>query len=207
MAVLQRWHAAVRVHRCASSACGLVAAGQGWQVAMPFIPKAPVRGPHLATPIVAVESPDQLAQARATTTSISSCASSRRCGLFQVRRFKSARKRRAPARLLGCRRSASPAHARPAQGQDAHNWPKILSSWLARDHPLAPARRRSAATDVSVQNNMSVNYTFRWHNSDDDKRAEAERLRDTGKPVASIAWGDGSKTLDHEAGPGPSSKD
>ena len=61
---------------------------------------------------------------------------------------------------------------------------KILSSWLARDHPLAPARRRSAGTDVSVQSNKTVNYTFRRHDSDDDKRAEAERLRDPGKPVA-----------------------
>src|ERR1700722_4207978 len=33
---------------------------------------------------------------------------------------------------------------------------RILSSWLARDHPLAPARRRSATTGVSVQNNMTV---------------------------------------------------
>jgi hypothetical protein len=46
---------------------------------------------------------------------------------------------------------------------------KIMSSWLARDHPLAPARRRSAATDVSVHSNKTVTYTFRWRNSDDDK--------------------------------------
>jgi hypothetical protein len=50
---------------------------------------------------------------------------------------------------------------------------KIMSSHLARDHPLAPARRRSAATDV-FRNNKTVNYTFRWHNCDDDKR-NAER--------------------------------
>jgi hypothetical protein len=61
---------------------------------------------------------------------------------------------------------------------------KIMSSWLARDHPLAPARRRSVATDLSVQSNKTVNYTFRRHDSDDDKRDEAERLRDPGKPVA-----------------------
>jgi hypothetical protein len=69
---------------------------------------------------------------------------------------------------------------------------KILSSWLARDHPLAPARQRSAAADVSVQNNKTVNYTFRWRNSDDDKRdaeaAERERLRDEGKHAVSIGW-------------------
>ena len=60
---------------------------------------------------------------------------------------------------------------------------RILSSWLARDHPLAPARPRSAATDVSVQNNKTVNYTFRGRNSDDDdlrdvEAAVAERLRE-----------------------------
>ena len=38
---------------------------------------------------------------------------------------------------------------------------KIMSSWLAHDHPLAPerARRRSAATDVSVQSNKTVTCT------------------------------------------------
>jgi hypothetical protein len=75
---------------------------------------------------------------------------------------------------------------------------KIMSSWLARGHPLAPARRRSAATDV-FRNNKTVNYTFRWRNCDDDKRdaeaAEAERLRDAGK------------LIEHEARPEPSSKD
>ena len=86
-----------------------------------------------------------------------------------------------------------------------------MSSYLAQDHPLAPARRRSAATDVSVQSNKTVNYTFRWRNPDDDKRdaaaAEAERLRDAGKPVVSIGWGDGGKTIEHEASPEPSNKD
>ena len=46
---------------------------------------------------------------------------------------------------------------------------KILSSYIARNSPFAPARRRSAATDVSVQSNKTVTYTFRWRNSDDDK--------------------------------------
>jgi hypothetical protein len=61
---------------------------------------------------------------------------------------------------------------------------KIMSSWLARDHPLAPARRRSAATDESVQSKKTVNYTFRGPNPNADKRDEAERLRDPGEPVA-----------------------
>ena len=61
---------------------------------------------------------------------------------------------------------------------------KIMSSWLASDHPLAPARRRSAAPDVSVQSKKTVNYTFRGPNPNADKRDEAERLRDPGEPVA-----------------------
>jgi hypothetical protein len=80
---------------------------------------------------------------------------------------------------------------------------RIMSSWIARDHPLAPARRRSAATDVSVKSNKMVNYTFRRHDSYD---AEADRLRDEGKPVVSIGWSDGGKTIEHEAGPEPSNK-
>src|ERR1700722_18071593 len=88
---------------------------------------------------------------------------------------------------------------------------KIISSWMARDHPLAPARRRSAATDVSVQSKKTVDYTFCWRNSDDDKRdaeaAEHERARDEGKPVVSIGWGDGGKLIEREAGPEPGNKD
>jgi hypothetical protein len=75
---------------------------------------------------------------------------------------------------------------------------KIMSSWLARDHSLAPARRRSAATDV-FRNNKTVNYTFRWRTSEDDKRdaeaAERERLRDEGK------------LIEYEVGTEPSNKD
>jgi hypothetical protein len=46
-----------------------------------------------------------------------------------------------------------------------------------------------------------------------DKRdadcAEAERLQDEGKTVASIGWVDpeGVRTIEHEAGPEPSNKD
>ena len=41
----------------------------------------------------------------------------------------------------------------------------------------------------------------------DAERAEAERLRDEGKQVVSIGWGDGGKTIEHEVSPKPSSKD
>ena len=69
---------------------------------------------------------------------------------------------------------------------------KIMSSWLARDHPLAPARR-GASVDVSAGPPRVIEY--RWRTDDDDKRdaeraeaerAEAERLRDEGKTVVSI---------------------
>ena len=52
---------------------------------------------------------------------------------------------------------------------------------------------------------------YRWRTDDDDKRdakrAEAERLRDEGKTLVSIGWGDGGKTIEHQAGPEASSKD
>jgi hypothetical protein len=50
-----------------------------------------------------------------------------------------------------------------------------------------------------------------WRTDADDKRdaerAEAERLRDGGKHVVSIGWGDGGKTIEDEARPETSSKD
>jgi hypothetical protein len=70
----------------------------------------------------------------------------------------------------------------------------------------------SASVDMNIQTNKTVNYTFRWRNSDDDKRdaerAETERQRDEGKHVVSIGWGDteGGKTIEHEASPEPSNK-
>ena len=41
------------------------------------------------------------------------------------------------------------------------------------------------------------------------RRPEAERLREEGKQVIAIGWGDpdDGKTIDHEANPEPSSKD
>jgi hypothetical protein len=72
---------------------------------------------------------------------------------------------------------------------------KIMSSWLARDHPLAPARR-GAGVDASAGPPRVIEY--RWRTDDDKRdaeRAEAERLRDEGKLIG------------HEAGPEASSKD
>jgi hypothetical protein len=80
------------------------------------------------------------------------------------------------------------------------------------------ARRRgwittsTSAAELSVTANAPARtFTFRWRTSEDDardaERAEAERLRDEGKQVIAIGWGDDGKTIEHEAGPEPSSKD
>ena len=80
------------------------------------------------------------------------------------------------------------------------------------------ARKRGWITTSTSAAELSVTasapartLTFRWRTSEDDERdaerAEAERLRDEGKPVVSIGWGDGGKTIEHEADPKTSSKD
>jgi hypothetical protein len=66
--------------------------------------------------------------------------------------------------------------------------------------------------ELSVTANAPARtFTFRWRTSEDDERdaeaAERERLLDEGKPVVSIGWGDGGKTIEHEANPEPSNKD
>jgi hypothetical protein len=84
----------------------------------------------------------------------------------------------------------------------------------------ARAKRRGWITSSVASVDMTVNanlpprqYVFRWRNEDDDKRdaeaAEAGRLRDEGKTVISIGWGDpdGGKTIGHEANPEDSNKD
>ena len=82
----------------------------------------------------------------------------------------------------------------------------------------ARAKRRGWITSslASVDLNLSSNLpprqiVYRWRNEDDDRRdaeaAEAERLRDEVKPVASIGWGDGGRTIEHAAEPEPSNKD
>jgi hypothetical protein len=71
----------------------------------------------------------------------------------------------------------------------------------------------TSAAELSVTANAPARtLTFRWRNSDDDKReaerAEAERLRE-GKTVIGIGWADpeDDKTIEHEVSPEPSSKD
>jgi hypothetical protein len=79
------------------------------------------------------------------------------------------------------------------------------------------ARKRGWITTSTSAAELSVTatapthtLTFRWRTSEDDERdaeaAEAERLREEGKHVVSLGWGDGGKTIEHEAGREPSSK-
>jgi hypothetical protein len=87
---------------------------------------------------------------------------------------------------------------------------KIMSSWLARDHPLAPARR-GAGVGASAGPPRVIEY--RWRTDDDDKRdaeaAEVKGPREEVKHVISIGWGDpqGGKTIELEARPEPSNKE
>jgi hypothetical protein len=84
----------------------------------------------------------------------------------------------------------------------------------------ARAKRRGWITSSAASIDMTVNanlpprqIVYRWRNEEDDKRdaeaAEAERLREVGKTVISIGWGDpdGGKTIEHESGPESSNKD
>ena len=97
---------------------------------------------------------------------------------------------------------------------------KNIYEALRSDDP----RRRDAASMFTIRNShrarrrgwitastSAAELVFRWRCDDDDKRdaeaAERERLRDEGKTVVSIGWGDGGKTIEHEAGPEPSNKD
>ena len=64
----------------------------------------------------------------------------------------------------------------------------------------------TSAAELSVTANAPARtLTFRWRNSDDDKRdaeaAERERLREGGKQPVSIGWGDDGKTIEHEVNP------
>jgi hypothetical protein len=72
----------------------------------------------------------------------------------------------------------------------------------------------TSAAELSVTANAPARtLTFRWRNSDDDKRdaeaAEGERLHDEGKHVVSIGWVDpeSGKTIEHEASPLRSDRD
>ena len=70
----------------------------------------------------------------------------------------------------------------------------------------------TSAAELSVSANAPARtLAFRWRTSEDDERdaeaAEAQRLREEGKHAALVGGGNDGKTIEHEAGPGPSNKD
>jgi hypothetical protein len=78
------------------------------------------------------------------------------------------------------------------------------------------ARKRGWITTSTSAAELSVTasapartFTFRWRTSEDNERdaeaAQRDQLREVGKRVASIGWGDGGKTIEHEADPKASS--
>jgi hypothetical protein len=95
--------------------------------------------------------------------------------------------------------------------RDAASMFTIRNSHRARRRGWITTSTSVAELSISAGANGPCEIRFRWRTDADDQRdaerAEAERLRDEGKPVVSIGWGDGGKTIEHEPGPEPSNKD
>jgi hypothetical protein len=83
----------------------------------------------------------------------------------------------------------------------------IRNSHRARRRGWITTSTSAAELSVSTVANVPREIRFRWRTDADDQRDEAERLRDEGKSVVSIGWGDGDKTIEHAACPEPSNKD
>jgi hypothetical protein len=70
----------------------------------------------------------------------------------------------------------------------------IRNTHRARRRGWITTSTSAAELSVSVNAGGPRTITYRWRSDDDDKRdaecAEAERLREEGKPVVSIGWGD-----------------
>lgn len=90
--------------------------------------------------------------------------------------------------------------------RDAASIFTIRNSHRARRRGWITISTSAAELSVSVSNSPRT-ITYRWRTDDDDARdpkaAEVVRLRDEGKHVVSIGWGDpdGGKTIEHEANP------
>jgi hypothetical protein len=95
--------------------------------------------------------------------------------------------------------------------RDAASMFTIRNSHRARRRGWITTSTSAAELSISTSATGPREIRFRWRTDDDDRRdaeaAEAERLCDEGKPVVSIGWDDGGKTIGHEASPEPSSKD
>jgi hypothetical protein len=94
--------------------------------------------------------------------------------------------------------------------RDAASMFTIRNSHRARKRGWITASTSVAELSISTSATGPREIRFRWRTSEDDQRgaeaAEAERLRDEGH-VASIGWGDGGKTIEHEPNRDPSNKD
>ena len=91
--------------------------------------------------------------------------------------------------------------------RDAASMFTIRNSHRARKRGWITTSTSAAELSVSA-NAPARTLTFRWRTTEDDERdaevAERERLLDEGKTAVSIGWGDGGKTIEHEARPEPS---
>ena len=80
--------------------------------------------------------------------------------------------------------------------RDAASMFTIRNSHRARKRGWITTSTSAAELSVTA-NALARTLTFRWRTSEDDERdaeaAEAERLRDEGKHVVSLGWGDGGK--------------
>jgi hypothetical protein len=97
--------------------------------------------------------------------------------------------------------------------RDAASMFTIRNSHRARRRGWITTSTSVAELSISASANGPRTITYRWRTEEDDTRdaeaARRERLRDAGKPVVSIGWGDGGsdKTIEHEPNPRPSSED
>jgi hypothetical protein len=97
--------------------------------------------------------------------------------------------------------------------RDAASMFTIRNSHRARRRGWITTSTSAAELSVTASASPARTLTFRWRTPEDDERdaeqAETERLCDEGEHVGSIGWDgpESGKTIEHEAGPGPSSKD
>jgi hypothetical protein len=97
--------------------------------------------------------------------------------------------------------------------RDAASMFTIRNSHRARRRGWITTSTSVAELSISASANGPRTITYRWRTEEDDTRdaeaARRERLRDAGKLVVSIGWGDGGsdKTIEHEPNPRPLSED
>jgi hypothetical protein len=102
-------------------------------------------------------------------------------------------------------------HSADSRRRDAASFFVIRNSARARKRGWITTSTSVAELSISTGASGPRELRFRWRTSEDDERdaeaAEAERLRDEGKHVVSIGWGDDGKTIEHQASSESSGKD